>query len=896
MLDLIQKHSSLECKFHQMSFLLATFLLVVSFSANAAEVKEDTQDEQVMELDLGELLDIQINTGSFLDLNLKDVPAHLTIISDQDIYNSGAMILSDVLEIYVPSFQYMFNRWNGDIWTIRGVSADFNNKILFLVNGIKMNLQGRNGAATEMNLGLWGDIQRIEVLEGPAGMVYGSGAIAGIVNIVTKSGSKSSEGKVGVTGSNTGYGIEGTAHAVFDSSKSLTVSVGYRKNEGNGDGKTKLWGYQDWPENAKYSGDWPSKGSYGETPGNIRASIDLEVENFSLYARATRQQWSTASMFARYPWDWHAQSFMEIWDSLPSDYDTTGMGLDSLSIEVLVANHNDSATAHNAKYFPDVEIEGELFKYDPNIYNGDSAYAMAVAKQANQTRRFSIENLAFELGYKLPVGDSKEIGIKLGAIAAQNRSYWENQNMNTELNWIHDQNLGWGTYGNWGDLLWSTFGERRYYGQLTFKHEYSNIYQGVHGVEYRYDDIGDDFFGENRELGSESHFVVRPVQYHNFSAFSENFISPIELIDIHAGLRFDKHTRTDGIINPKIATVLKPSNSHIVKAVWQMSSNNGDANAYEYNGNHVSADGTLPTESTVKPKNPASSEYTTTDTSAIVVIPSADDLQSLKPEKSISFELISVHDFLDKLIHLSPSISYNMMRDNFIWNGQVMRNVNIGDYNALVLSLSANIRHKIFNIGLTHSFQRPIDTDPNQTATSPITDYTWVNQGNGEYLMIVDTTGKTRDIEQALLKEAITYDGDHFLNVATNVTKFVADVTPVKWFTFNTNARIFWGFPGRKEVNKAIFSDGDAAAQANADYLAFDGSEGIRKSVAVKWNMGTHFKAPKDLTLSFFLLNVLGDRDNVHAIRWQNMTSNLKQRKMYTTDTRAIEFRVEKKF
>ena len=64
----------------------------------------------------------------------------------QRIENSGARHLSELLEIYVPGFQYMYNKWNGLIWGMRGVANDRNAKSIFLVNGHKLNSQSRDGS------------------------------------------------------------------------------------------------------------------------------------------------------------------------------------------------------------------------------------------------------------------------------------------------------------------------------------------------------------------------------------------------------------------------------------------------------------------------------------------------------------------------------------------------------------------------------------------------------------------------------------------------------------------------------------------------------------------------------------------------------------------------------
>ena len=54
-------------------------------------------------------------------------------------------------------------------WGMRGVVNDRHTKLIYLVNGHKMNAQARDGFQGEVVLGLLNDIERVEVLRGPAG-------------------------------------------------------------------------------------------------------------------------------------------------------------------------------------------------------------------------------------------------------------------------------------------------------------------------------------------------------------------------------------------------------------------------------------------------------------------------------------------------------------------------------------------------------------------------------------------------------------------------------------------------------------------------------------------------------------------------------------------------------
>ena len=69
---------------------------------------------------------------------------------------------------------------------MRGIISDRNLKFLVLVNGRNMNDPVHGGAYTEITNWDLNDIERVEVINGPGSVTYGPGAIAGVINITTK--------------------------------------------------------------------------------------------------------------------------------------------------------------------------------------------------------------------------------------------------------------------------------------------------------------------------------------------------------------------------------------------------------------------------------------------------------------------------------------------------------------------------------------------------------------------------------------------------------------------------------------------------------------------------------------------------------------------------------------
>lgn len=301
------------------------FILLGAFIAlSCLNLKVYSQDEEssssdepgmsmddLFDLSLEELLNIELETGSFLSLDLKSSSVSMTIISAEQLETSGARDLTEALEIYVPGFQYLINRWNGIIWGMRGVANDRNTKFIFLVNGHKMNAESRDGAITELDLGILDDVERIEVLRGPAGLVYGSGAIAGVINVVTKEFAKTSASasvKYHTWDSeHDGAEVQASGSVKINEDASVRIDIGHRQSDGIGNERSLLWGAPDWPYHLTYNredsaviaGGLPTLSSAKSTPGNYKLAADIKYKKLRVYTRYTDQTTNSGGLYYR---------------------------------------------------------------------------------------------------------------------------------------------------------------------------------------------------------------------------------------------------------------------------------------------------------------------------------------------------------------------------------------------------------------------------------------------------------------------------------------------------------------------------------------------------------------------------------------------------------------------
>ncbi len=143
--------------------------------------------DNFLQMDLESLAQVKVSDHSttLIGIDQKYIPSTVTTITQEDIQNSGARSLDELLEIYVPDLAYMF-KLDGNQIGIGGIISDRNNKILLTLNGKVINIKGRDGGAVaERWFSMLGDIAEIEVISGAGSVIYGPGAIAGVINIRT---------------------------------------------------------------------------------------------------------------------------------------------------------------------------------------------------------------------------------------------------------------------------------------------------------------------------------------------------------------------------------------------------------------------------------------------------------------------------------------------------------------------------------------------------------------------------------------------------------------------------------------------------------------------------------------------------------------------------------------
>lgn len=134
-----------------------------------------------------QLLNVEVSAVSKFAQRADETPAAVTVITREDIRAFGYRTLAEVLR-GVRGFYFTSDRTYQYVG-VRGFAppGDYNDRVLLLVDGFRMNDtvydQGYFGTDAPIDLEL---VERIEVVRGPGASAYGSNALFGVVNVVTR--------------------------------------------------------------------------------------------------------------------------------------------------------------------------------------------------------------------------------------------------------------------------------------------------------------------------------------------------------------------------------------------------------------------------------------------------------------------------------------------------------------------------------------------------------------------------------------------------------------------------------------------------------------------------------------------------------------------------------------
>lgn len=327
--------------------LFSLILLTVSSMTSFGQV--DSVD--IYDYDLNQLSKVKIMSASKTAQSIKEVATTVYVISSDEIKEKGYFTIEEILTD-LPGFQFRnINGINSYVFQ-RGIPSQ-NNLILLLVDGILINELNSGGfyAGGQYNLN---DIDRIEVVYGPASVAYGTNAVSGIINIITKKPAENSIGINSTMGSFNSYSTD-FSYSHFNTRTRMGVRIsGMYKQSDKADLKGEA-GDHNWTDLMdNYERDYAS-------------GLKLQFKNFLFGTDLIQKQSSTATLYKAT--DGKIKDYGSFWNiRFINNYLKYNVQLlDNLTLSTTLYNRNSTVLNNSVYYIVDT---AQIGYFRPNNLSG----------------------------------------------------------------------------------------------------------------------------------------------------------------------------------------------------------------------------------------------------------------------------------------------------------------------------------------------------------------------------------------------------------------------------------------------------------------------------------------------------------------------------------------------
>ena len=162
------------------NLFIATAMVICALPAWPQQTSKDLGNSSIEDL-----MNMQVTSVSKKEQKLSRTAAAIFVITQEDIRRSGARNIPDLLRM-VPGMDVA--EINGSTWAVsaRGFNGQFSNKLLVMIDGRIVYTPNFSGVYWDTMDFPVEDIERIEVIRGPGGSIWGANAVNGVVSIFTK--------------------------------------------------------------------------------------------------------------------------------------------------------------------------------------------------------------------------------------------------------------------------------------------------------------------------------------------------------------------------------------------------------------------------------------------------------------------------------------------------------------------------------------------------------------------------------------------------------------------------------------------------------------------------------------------------------------------------------------
>lgn len=295
---------------HRHARLQLTMLAAVALQCIAISAHATTTPSGLADMSLEELANINVTSVSKKSERLADAAASVYVITAEDIRRSGVNRLPDALRL-APNLQVAQPSANGYAISARGLNGSNTsapNKLLVLIDGRSVYTPLFSGVFWDVQDVMLEDVERIEVISGPAGTLWGVNAVNGVINIITRQANET-QGTLAAAGKGNReenaslrhggkFGGDGNFRLYFNYADRKNTSLENSNRVNDASHKTQAGFRSDWG-NARsrltfsgnvYKGtlEQPAPGSIAISGLNLTLG-DISVSGVNLLSRWTRQ-------------------------------------------------------------------------------------------------------------------------------------------------------------------------------------------------------------------------------------------------------------------------------------------------------------------------------------------------------------------------------------------------------------------------------------------------------------------------------------------------------------------------------------------------------------------------------------------------------------------------------
>jgi iron complex outermembrane receptor protein len=206
--DFRRPHRSSICRIAVANAFVLLLLVTLADQMTRAQATQSNQNppENLKQVSLEELGQIEVTTASKVPVKATRTPAAIYVITQEDIRRSGATSIPEALRM-APGVEVA--RVDSNTWSlgVRGFESTLSRSVLVLIDGRSVYTPLFAGVYWQVQDTPLEDIDRIEVIRGPAGTIWGANAVNAVINIITKRAQETHGTLVSTGGGNVDQGF-----------------------------------------------------------------------------------------------------------------------------------------------------------------------------------------------------------------------------------------------------------------------------------------------------------------------------------------------------------------------------------------------------------------------------------------------------------------------------------------------------------------------------------------------------------------------------------------------------------------------------------------------------------------------------------------------------------------